>query len=255
MELVFLGTGTSQGIPVIGCTCAVCTSTDPRDDRTRSSVLLRTSGRTLLIDGGPDMRQQLLRARVDQLDAVLLTHEHMDHIAGLDDLRAFNFQQEPPVPMHLHGSPETLSAVQRVFSYAFSGKRYPGIPEFVLHPVERSAFLAGGVEVVPIEVMHLHMPVLGFRVGPVTYITDAKTIEPAEKQRIEGSRVLVLNALRHQPHISHLNVEEALALIEELRPERAYLTHISHLMGRHADMVLPPGVELAYDGLVVDVDQ
>lgn len=251
VELTFLGTGTSQGVPLIGCDCEVCTSTDPRDNRTRSSVLIRSGDASLLIDGGPDMRAQMLREQVTKLDAVLLTHEHMDHIAGLDDLRAFTFAQDPPRPVPIHGDARTLEAVRRVYSYAFTGSGYPGMPQFDLHEVGDVAFRAAGVEVLPVQVMHMRLPILGFRIGPIAYITDAKTIVPEERKKLEGCEVLVLNALRKEPHISHLNLDEALALAEDLRPGRTYLTHISHYMGRHAEVRLPAGVQLAYDGLRV----
>lgn len=253
MRLTFLGTGTSQGVPVIGCRCVVCSSDDPRDKRLRSSALVEVDGHRLLIDAGPDLRQQLLRAGVDDLDAVLLTHEHMDHIAGMDDLRAISFAHEPPKPVDIYADAPTLQAVRRVYEYAFAEHRYPGIPEFALHTIDRSSFHVGPVAVTPVEVRHLHLPVRGFRIGGLTYITDAKTIPPAEQEKIRGSDVLVLNALRRKEHIAHLNLDEALALVEELRPARAYFTHISHWMGLHAEVELPPNVQLAYDGLVVDL--
>jgi phosphoribosyl 1,2-cyclic phosphate phosphodiesterase len=253
VQLTFLGTGTSQGIPVIACDCAVCRSKDPRDDRTRSSVLVETEGVRILIDAGPDMRWQLLREGVKELDAVLLTHEHMDHIAGMDDLRAFSFQHEPPRPVALYASDSTLDAVKRVFAYAFSGANYPGVPQFDPHPVGHAPFQVNSVSVIPIEVMHLRMPVLGFRIGGLAYITDAKTIASSEREKIRGCDVLVINALRKESHISHLNLEEALQLIADLRPRRAYLTHISHWMGRHADVELPANVHLAFDGLHLDI--
>ena len=252
-ELTFLGTGTSQGVPVIGCACAVCTSADPRDQRTRSSVLVRSGGSTLLIDGGPDMRQQLLRENVTKLDAVLLTHEHMDHIAGLDDLRAFTFSQRPPKAVPIFADARTLKAVRRVYEYAFTGSGYPGMPQYGLHEVGKAPFQAAGLKVVPVQVMHTRLPVLGFRIGPVAYITDAKTIAASEREKLKGCEVLVLNALRKEPHISHLNLEEAMAVVDDLKPRRAYFTHISHYMGKHADVLLPPHVQLAYDGLRVTV--
>jgi phosphoribosyl 1,2-cyclic phosphate phosphodiesterase len=251
VELTFLGTGTSQGVPVIGCDCAVCTSTDPRDDRTRSSVLLRTDGASLLIDGGPDMRQQLLRENVHHLDAVLLTHEHMDHIAGLDDLRAFTFAQDPPRAVPIFGDARTLESVRHVYHYAFTGSAYPGVPQFDLHRVGEDPFHVAGVRVRPVRVMHMQLPVLAYRIGALAYITDAKTIPAGERDKLRGCDVLVLNALRKEPHVSHLNLEEALALVEDLKPRRAFLTHISHFMGKHADLQLPPHVQLAYDGLRV----
>ncbi|HQV38005.1 MAG: MBL fold metallo-hydrolase [Flavobacteriales bacterium] len=253
MQLTFLGTGTSQGVPVIACACAVCRSTDPRDKRTRSSVLVETDGKTLLIDAGPDFRQQMLREGVPDLDAVLLTHEHMDHIAGMDDLRAISFAHEPPRPVPIYADEATLNAVRRVYAYAFSGSQYPGMPQYHLHTIGREPFVAAGIPVVPVEVMHYHMPVLGFRIGRLTYITDAKSISPEEKRKIRGSEVLVVNALRKKEHISHFNLQEALALIEELEPGRAYLTHISHFMGLHAEVELPPHVHIAHDGLKVQI--
>lgn len=255
MRLTFLGTGTSQGVPVVGCTCEVCRSTDPRDQRLRVSALVEVGGKRLLIDAGPDLRQQLLRAHVADLDAVLLTHEHMDHIAGMDDLRAISFRHEPPRPVPVYADAPTQQAVRRVFSYAFAERKYPGVPEFDLHLIDRSPFMVGDVRVVPVEAMHLSMPVLGFRIGGLTYLTDVKTISVEERAKIRGSEVLVVNALRIQPHLSHMDLAEALALIEDVRPERAYLTHISHWMGRHADVeqLLPPHVHPAYDGLAVEM--
>ncbi len=263
MRITFLGTGTSQGVPVIGCTCVVCTSDDPRDKRLRVSALVEVShpdlvgvGNTrILIDAGPDLRQQLLRAKVTDLDAVLLTHEHMDHIAGMDDLRAFSHVHEPPRAIDIHANARTLQAVRRVYEYAFTEKKYPGVPAFALHTIDRADFTIGNVRITPLEVMHLLMPVLGFRIGGFVYVTDAKTISPEEKEKAKGCEVLVLNALRIEPHISHLNLEEALTLIEELEPQRAYLTHISHWMGKHAEVKLPANVMLAHDGLVVEVQE
>lgn len=253
LTIEFLGTGTSQGVPMIGCECAVCRSADPRDKRLRSSALVRVGGRTLLIDAGPDLRQQMLRSGVQELDAVLLTHEHMDHIAGIDDLRAFNFKQQRP--MDIHANPATLDAVRRMFHYAFAEHRYPGVPELNLHAIAGGAFAVAGVEVIPFEVMHYNLPVLGFRIGGLGYITDAKVVPTESVNALKGVDTLVVNALRHKEHLSHFNLAQALELVEAIGPRRAHLIHMSHLMGTHAEVnaELPPGVELAYDGLVVDV--
>ena len=255
MRVTFLGTGTSQGVPLIGCECPVCTSVDPRDKRWRVSVLVETRGKRLLIDAGPDLRQQMLRAGVRSLDGVLLTHEHMDHMAGMDDLRAFSFSHEPPRAVPIHGDASTLRAVRRVFDYAFREHKYPGVPQFDLRTIDRTPFSAEGVMVVPIEVMHMHMPVLGFRIGGFTYITDAKTIVPEELDKVRGTDVLVLNALREKEHYSHLNLQEALDIVKEVRPGQAWFTHISHMMGKQAevDTRLPADVRLAYDGLVLEL--
>ncbi|HRH39599.1 MAG TPA: MBL fold metallo-hydrolase, partial [Flavobacteriales bacterium] len=236
----------------IGCGCAVCMSADPRDKRLRSSVLLRVEDKTLLIDAGPDLRQQMLRAKVEALDAVLLTHEHMDHVAGMDDLRAFNFKQRRA--MDIHASAATLEAVKRLYQYAFQESRYPGVPELQLHVIADRSFVAAGIGLETIHVMHARMPVLGIRLGGVAYITDAKTIADDELDRLLGLDVLVLNALRIKEHLSHFNLEQALAVVERVKPKRAYFTHISHLLGKHADVskLLPPNVELAWDGLVVE---
>ncbi len=253
LRIEFLGTGTSQGVPVIACRCAVCTSEDPRDKRLRSSVLVEVQGKRLLIDAGPDMRQQLLRADVRDLDAVLLTHEHMDHIAGIDDLRAFNFAQQRA--MDIHANAATIAAVERLYHYAFAERKYPGVPELQLHYIEGASFSAAGVEVATIDVMHMHMPVLGFRIGGFAYITDAKSIAANVVAQLQGVHTLVLNALRRKEHPSHLNLAEAIAMVERIAPQRAYFTHISHLLGTHADVSaeLPDGIQLAHDGLVLEV--
>lgn len=256
ISLEFLGTGTSQGVPVIACSCSVCTGSDPRDKRLRSSVLVRYGGTSILIDAGPDLRQQMLRSDTKELDAVLLTHEHMDHVAGIDELRSFNFHQGRP--MDIHANAATNAAVRRMFHYAFAEHdRYPGVPELRLHELNGDPFHLCGMEVMPVQVMHHRMPVLGFRFGPIAYVTDAKTIAPEEMDKLRGLKVLVLNCLRRKEHLSHLNLAEALEWVAELRPERAFFTHISHLLGRHADVSaeLPPGVALAHDGLVVEVER
>lgn len=253
VSIEFLGTGTSTGVPMVGCSCPVCRSTDPFDKRLRCAALVRVGAQHLLIDAGPDLRQQLLRSNVDRLDAVLLTHEHMDHVAGIDDLRALNFKQRRA--MDLYGNAATNAAVRRVFNYAFMQSTYPGIPELVLHDVVPGPFSAGGVEVRAIEVMHHHMPVLGFRIGGLAYITDAKTIGQEAMEQLRGVDVLVLNALREKEHLSHLNLAEAMAVVEQVAPRQALFTHISHLMGTHKEVGprLPQGVALAHDGLRVEV--
>jgi phosphoribosyl 1,2-cyclic phosphate phosphodiesterase len=253
LTLEFLGTGTSQGVPVIACACNVCTSGDVRDVRLRSAALIRVDGRALLIDAGPDLRAQMLRSGVSGLDAVLLTHEHMDHVGGIDDLRSFNFSQG--CAMDIHGLPRTLEAVRNMFHYAFKAERYPGTPVLDLHPVSDARFEVAGICVTPIPVAHQDLPVLGYRVGGLAYITDAKTIDERAMERLQGLDVLVLNALRVQPHPSHLNLEEALQLAARIGAARTYFTHISHLLGLHAEVQgqLPSGVQLAYDGLVLSV--
>ena len=253
MRVTFLGTGTSQGVPMIACACAVCKSTDPRDARLRVSVLVEAHGKRILIDAGPDLRQQFLRAGITDVDAVLLTHEHMDHISGMDDLRAISFAHDPPKAMAIYADAPTQKAVRRVYSYAFEAAKYPGVPEFDLRLIDRRPFTIGDVVITPIEVMHLNMPVLGFRIGGFTYITDAKSIVGAEKDKIRGSEVFVVNALRPKPHYSHFSLSEAIELAQEVGARQTYLTHISHWMGKHADVELPPGVALAHDGLVVEL--
>lgn len=252
VHLEFLGTGTSQGVPVVGCDCPVCRSTDPHDKRLRSSALVRAGGATVLIDAGPDLRQQMLRSEVRELDAVLLTHEHMDHIAGIDDLRAFNFRQQRA--MDIHAMPGTNAAVRRMFHYAFAEHRYPGVPELRLHDIGPDAFQAGGLEVLPVPVLHHLLPVLGFRIGGLAYITDAKTVPPGSMERLKGVDVLVVNALRKKEHLSHFNLAEAVRLVETIGPRQAWFIHMSHLMGTHAEVSaeLPEGIGLAYDGLRIE---
>ncbi|MEO7924086.1 MAG: MBL fold metallo-hydrolase [Chitinophagaceae bacterium] len=249
LKITFLGSGTSSGVPMIGCDCRVCTSPDKKDNRLRSSILVESPYTKLVVDTGPDFRYQMLRQKVKHLDAVLFTHPHKDHLAGLDDIKAFNYFSKKP--MDIYADSLTEEALRRDFYYAFSDTRYPGIPELNLNTITLDPFVIGDIPVVPILVWHLKMPVLGFRFGKFTYITDANRIEEGEKEKIKGSETLVLNALRKQKHISHFNLEEAIALAQELKVKEAYFTHISHQLGRHEEVEkeLPAGMHLSYDGL------
>ena len=253
IKVTFLGTGTSQGVPVIACDCDVCASLDLKDKRLRVSILIEVEGKTFVVDTGPDFRQQMLSAGVKQLDAVLMTHEHKDHTAGLDDIRAFNFRSGKDMPVFAH--PRVQESLQREYRYIFYNDPYPGIPKVELHTIGNHPFEVDGVDVLPVEVMHYQLPVLGFRIKDFAYITDAKTIAPEELDKLRNLDVLVINALRKEKHISHLTLEEALELVEDLNPKRAYFTHISHLMGRHQEVeaTLPGHVRIAFDGLQVSI--
>ncbi len=253
MKVTFLGTGTSQGVPVIGCSCEVCRSVDYRDKRLRVSVHLEVDGKSIIIDSGPDFRQQVLRERIRRLDALVFTHEHKDHTAGLDDIRAYNFSQNKDMP--LYGEERVLEQLKREYAYIFSGVQYPGIPRVELYPITETPFEVEGILFIPIRVKHYKLPIFGYRVGDFTYITDANYISEEEKEKIKGSKVVVLNALRMEPHISHFSLQEAIELLQELKPERAYLTHISHLLGQHREVEpeLPDFIHLAYDGLQIEV--
>lgn len=253
LRVTFLGTGTSTGVPMIACPCAVCHSADPRDKRLRSSILLQTEETTIVIDTTPDFRYQMLRIGLTSLNAVVFTHPHKDHIAGLDDVRAFNFFMREP--MHVYANAMTEETLKREFGYAFADKRYPGVPEIILHTIDDRPFTVRELTFTPILVWHYKMPVYGFRIGDFTYITDANRIEDAEREKIRGSKVLVLNALRRESHISHFTLLEAIALADELGVEQAYFTHISHQLGLHEEVSreLPPGRALAYDGLRITV--
>lgn len=253
MKVTFLGSGTSQGIPVIACSCAVCTSADTRDKRLRSSILLQVDDKNIVIDSGPDFRYQMLRAGVSHLDALVFTHEHKDHTAGLDDIRAFNYKQGEAIIVYAHK--RVQDALKKEFSYIFAHHKYPGIPQLDLFEIGHHPFEVAGVPFIPIEVMHFQLPVLGFRIADFTYITDAKTISDVEKAKIKGSKVLVINALQQEKHISHFTLEEALAFAQEIGAEKTYFTHISHRLGTHQKIseLVPAGVELAYDGLCINL--
>jgi phosphoribosyl 1,2-cyclic phosphate phosphodiesterase len=253
MKFTFLGTGTSQGVPMIGCKCSVCTSEDPRDTRLRSSLLVESKSTRLVIDTGPDFRQQMLRAKVDTLDSVLFTHEHKDHISGLDDVRAYNYLQQKA--MDVYATDRVQVALHREFFYIFSGDNYPGIPKINLHTINESSFEIGDIPIIPIPVLHLRLPVLGFRIGGFSYVTDANFISDESKALLLNSEVLVLNALRKEQHVSHFTLDEAVAIIEELKPKKAYLTHISHQLGKQEEVEasLPSHIRLAYDGLAIEI--
>lgn len=262
MKLTFLGTGTSQGVPVIGCRCAVCMSDDARDNRLRTSAMVETDGGVrLVIDAGPDFRCQMLRTGVRHIDAILLTHEHKDHIGGLDDVRAFNFVDYPPTihRVPIYAAPRTLAAVRKDFDYAFERDKYRGAPEIELHEIDDgNPFTVRGIEVVPVPGRHSErFGVTGYRIGPLAYLTDFKRIEEREVGKLQGVSVLVVNALRFAEHGSHFNVAEALNLIERVKPSRAYLTHMSHEIGLQArtEPLLPAGVRMACDGLEVYINE
>lgn len=249
IKVTFLGTGTSQGVPLIACGCEVCTSADSRDRRLRSSILVESSNTRIVIDSGPDFRQQLLREKIKRLDAVLFTHEHKDHIAGLDEVKAFNFLNRMRMPVF--ATSRVQQALKREFAYIFSEEKYPGIPEVDLYDVDNEIFNIGDLVIQPVNVMHYRLPVKGFRINDFAYITDANFISEEEKKKLKGLKVLVLNALRKEPHISHFKFEEAVDLCKELKPDKAYFTHISHQLGMHEHVTreLPSNIELAVDGL------
>lgn len=253
MKVTFLGTGTSQGVPLIGCTCKVCTSTDKRDNRLRSSVMIEHNNTNIVIDTGPDFRQQMLREKVKKLDAVIFTHEHKDHIAGLDEVRAFNFINNMVMPVY--ATERVQNALKREFAYIFSGEDYPGIPKVELHTIGSEGFTVGDMSVIPIDVLHYKLPVKAFRIGNFTYITDANFISEEEKKKIRGSEVVVINALRRNEHISHFTLAQAIDLSNELKAKKTYFTHISHQLGTYNEvsLELPPHIELAYDGLTINV--
>jgi phosphoribosyl 1,2-cyclic phosphate phosphodiesterase len=253
IRVTFLGTGTSIGVPVITCDCPVCLSENERDKRLRTSVLVQIQNRTFVIDCGPDFRIQMLREKVMNLDAVIFTHEHRDHIAGLDDVRAFNYVLNKKID--IYGTRQVMEAIRIEFPYIFSESRYFGAPQLTVHYIDNQPFMINGVEFTPIQVMHEKLPVFGFRIGDFTYITDASSITEEEKSKIRGSKVIVLNALRNSRHVSHFSVSEAVDLLQELNPETAYLTHLSHFVGLHDEVNsrLPENIRLAYDGLTLIV--
>lgn len=238
---------------MIACDCEVCTSTDTKDKRLRSSIMVQSDTTTLVVDSGPDFRCQMLRANVKKLDGIVYTHPHKDHVAGLDDVRAFNFFTQQPV--NIYANEMTQEVIIREFPYAFYESKYPGVPDVKLNTIAMEPFEVGDISIVPILVWHLKMPVLAFRFGKFTYITDANRIEPDEKEKIKGSEVLVLNALRKEKHISHFNLEEGIAMGRELGVQQTWFTHLSHQMGKHADVSreLPEGFQLAYDGLQIEL--
>lgn len=254
MKITFLGTGTSQGVPMIGCPCEVCTSTDTKDKRLRSSVWLRTARTSIVIDTGPDFRYQALRVPIDRIDSVVYTHYHKDHIAGLDDIKAYNHWQRSAID--IYANQETQDAIKREFPYVFTAFKYPGVPQLDMHLIDNEVFTVNELAIQPIHVLHYKMDVLGFRIGDFTYITDANYISDEEMEKIKDTKYLVLNALRREKHISHFTLTEALQIIKKIGPEKAFLTHISHQLGRHeaVSLELPHNVVLAYDGLEIEVE-
>lgn len=253
MRVTFLGTGTSQGVPVINCQCKVCSSLDYRDKRLRSSVHIEVDGKSFIIDSGPDFRQQVLSNQITRLDALIFTHQHKDHIAGMDDVRGFNFSQQKDMPVF--ATRPVIDQLKQEFAYVFAADKYPGVPRVVVNEIKNQPFKAEGVTFTPVEVLHYKLPVFGYRVKNFTYITDAKSIAEEEKEKMKGTEVLVLNALQHKQHLSHFTLEESLELIDEIKPRQAFLTHISHNLGMHQEVsrMLPAHVHLAFDSLSLEI--
>lgn len=253
MKITFLGTGTSQGVPVIGCTCEVCRSLDYRDKRFRTSIHIEVNGQSFVIDTGPDFRQQMLRENIRRIDAVIFTHAHRDHTAGLDDVRAYNFIQEMNMPVY--GTHAVLDQLRTEYAYAFGKNVYPGIPRLDLYEINENAFSLNNVPITPLPVKHMNLPVLGFRINNFSYITDANHIPEETLRKMEGTEVLVLNALQKEKHVSHFNIEEAIEQVEKIKPKQTYFIHISHKLGLHADISkeLPANINLAFDGQQIDM--
>ena len=253
MKVTFLGTGTSQGIPVIACDCRVCISENPKDNRLRTSILIEANNQTIVIDTGPDFRQQMLRENVQKLDAIVFTHQHKDHVAGMDDIRAFNYKFKKD--MDIYCTAEVEEALIREFPYVFSSYKYPGVPEIKVHNIKNEPFNINGIELIPIEGLHYKLSVFGYRVKDFVYLTDVSFVSEREKEKMKGAEVIVLDALRKTPHISHFTMDQAVELLEELKPKQGYLIHISHLMGMHNEVVkeLPNFIKPAHDGLVLSL--
>ena len=253
MRITMLGTGTSQGVPVIACKCDVCRSDDPKDKRLRSAIMVEEGTSRIIVDCGPDFRQQMLRYEVDNLDAILLTHEHADHIFGLDDIRGFNWLRR--APMDIYCEHRVQDNLRNVFNYVFAENKMPGIPQMNLIDLTDKQFNIGSINIIPIRLQHQYLPVYGFRFGQFAYLTDFNSIEDQELEKLKGVDTLVICALRKIPHVSHLNLSDALNLIEKIAPRKAYLTHMSHEMGKHHDLLdeLPVNIEPGYDGLVLEI--
>jgi phosphoribosyl 1,2-cyclic phosphate phosphodiesterase len=254
VKITFLGTGTSQGVPVIACDCNTCISDDPKDKRLRTSLMLQADETTIVFDAGPDFRQQMLREHVKKLDAILLTHEHKDHIAGMDDVRAFNFKSQDAID--IYAEEEVQEAVKREYKYVFENK-YPGIPKMRLNLIPAFGFNIGSLKLIPIRVIHKDLDIYGFRTGTFAYITDADYIPESSMEKLIGVKYLVINALRKQKHSSHFSLGEAIEYIRKISPKRAYITHISHQMGRYDEVSteLPPDIVLAYDGMTFNIEE
>ena len=252
MKVTFLGTGTSQGVPVIACDCTVCSSKDEKDKRLRCSILIELDKYNIVIDAGPDFRQQMLRASVDKVDAILFTHSHKDHVAGLDDVRAYNYKWKSD--MNVYCTDYVSEALNREFPYIFSDVRYPGVPRVNINIIKNKEFKINNISILPIQALHYKMQVIGYRIRDFVYLTDVSSISKQEKKKMLNANIIVLDALRKESHISHFSLDEAVELLNELKPRKAYLTHISHYMGLHEDInqELPDFIKLSYDGLILE---
>lgn len=254
MKITFLGTGTSQGIPVIGCHCAACASSDPKDNRLRTSIQIDHLGKTFVVDVGPDFRQQMLRVGTTKIDAIFITHEHSDHVAGLDDIRPFNFMHNMDMPIYAMSNVNVLLELK--YAYIFEAS-YPGVPQVKLHSISKEQnFEAAGIIITPIEIFHGKLPILGFRIGDFAYLTDFKTIEDSELHKLQGVKTLVISALQHEVHHSHSSLQESIDFVSQLAVPKAYFTHLSHRMGTHeeTEALLPPHIRIGYDGLVIEIE-